>query len=325
MNNDIQRSTQTDEQQGEAVEQQPRRTYEPVRTIGVSLLVLAIIVLTLVVASRSLNPQLTDPIQFVTGNLVNALVFIAIVAQVLIYRKQRDIMQQQREAMLAQLEKMNRQQHSVEQQILLFGIQAEAMVAQWNILSESLEETRNIVAQNERAVIAGEQSVVVAREAFYVGEAPYFGTSKIEFRWARNGPRTPAGALTVTRQPELIIAFMNGGKTPAWHFSAIPHLELGEFGEVERKWITLNVIHDNECPDAENTFYPSGTERRIKYQGRGEFSPTEIEAINARTQTLFLIIDIGYTDMRDDRKTRSFLRCFNPTTRGFGDCGGRQD
>jgi hypothetical protein len=45
---------------------------------------------------------ITDPVQFVTGNLLNTLIFIAIVAQVLIYRKQRDIMEQQWNAMREQ-------------------------------------------------------------------------------------------------------------------------------------------------------------------------------------------------------------------------------
>src|SRR6185369_693812 len=229
---------------------------------------------------------------FIIGSALNLAVFLAIIIQAYIYWGQRNLMHKQ-----------------------------------WKAMQDSLEVTREIVAQNRLAMIAAEQSAAVAKEAFYVGEPPYFGTSKIEFRWATTIVKnTGTGPVQrVTGQPELIITFMNGGKTPAWHFSALPHLELGEAGQVDRGWITLNAVHGNECPDAENTFYPSGSQKCIKYRGRGEFSSGQIEAINARTQTLFLIIDLGYTDMRNDRQTRNWIRCLNPTTGRFGDCGAIQD
>jgi len=260
-------------------------------------------------------------LELLTTNVLSLAVLVVICVQAYIYSRQRKHMEDQSGAMREQLDGMGQQQRSVEQQILLFGVQAEAMVAQWNILNESLEETRKIVAQNERAMIAAEKSAEIAREAFYVGEAPYFGTSKIVFRWAKGPVRTAEGDEVETRRPELIITFMNGGKTPAWHFFVVPHLELGEFSEVDKKWNSLKVVHDNECPDAENTFYPSGSQKCIKYRAWDEFSSAEIEAINSRTQTLILIIDLFYTDMRNDRKNYTFLRCFNPITGRFGDCG----
>ncbi len=63
------------------------------------LIVLGLVISALWVASRYLDTLVTDPIQFITANLVNALIFFAIAAQVLIYRKQRDIMKQQWQAM----------------------------------------------------------------------------------------------------------------------------------------------------------------------------------------------------------------------------------
>jgi len=81
----------------------------------------------------------------------------------------------------------------------------------------------------------------------------------------------------------------------------------------------LNAVHDRECPDAENTFYPFGAEKCIKYEGRDEFGGAEIEAIRSQTTSLFLIVEIGYTDMRNIRQTRTLYRRFNPLTDRFGD------
>ncbi|HKG45163.1 MAG TPA: hypothetical protein VKB02_00435 [Pyrinomonadaceae bacterium] len=61
----------------------------------VSLLILMAVIVVLIVASRWLNTSISDRVQFVTANLLNALIFAAIVAQVVIYRNQRDIMQRQ--------------------------------------------------------------------------------------------------------------------------------------------------------------------------------------------------------------------------------------
>lgn len=70
----------------------------------------------LIAASRYVSGD-TDPIQFVTGNLLNVLIFCAIVAQVLIYRKQRDIMRHQWRSMQSQLSSMDRQERAMRDQV----------------------------------------------------------------------------------------------------------------------------------------------------------------------------------------------------------------
>ena len=172
---------------------------------------------------------------------------------------------------------------------------------------------------------AMQESVEIARKAFYVGEAPYFDTSKIRFYWAKGKPYSASGDRTITGRAQIVITFMNGGRTPAWHFSALPHLELGESSQEQKKWIRMKIRPWGDCPEAENTFYPSGAEKCIAYETLDELSPSEMKTINAQKQMLFLIIDIGYTDINNDRTTRQLLRCFNPVTQAFGDCGAGQD
>jgi len=282
-------------------------------------------------------------LELLTTNVLSLAVLVVICVQAYIYSRQRKHMEEQSRAMREQLDGMQETQQVLYQQLTWAGLQTRTMLNQWTtmrasehalsrqaesfeaqveVMNGQLEAMRRQQDQNERAIKAAEDGVAVSRE----GEAPYFGATKIVFRWVTTAVKnTGTGPVhRVTGQPELVITFMNGGKTPAWHFSALPHLELGEFGQVDRGRIGLNPVHGNECPDAENTFYPSGSQKCIKYRGRGEFSPTEIEAIKAGTQTLFLIVDLGYTDMRDDRKTRNWIRCLNPTTGRFGDCGAKQ-
>lgn len=54
-------------------------------------------------------PNLTERTKFFTGNLLNLVIALAVIAQVLIYRKQRDIMAQQRETMERQWQVMDDQ------------------------------------------------------------------------------------------------------------------------------------------------------------------------------------------------------------------------
>jgi len=63
--------------------------------VGCAVVFFGLVVGTLVIAGNWLDRRISDPVQFVTVNLLNVLIFVAIVAQVLIYRKQWKIMERQ--------------------------------------------------------------------------------------------------------------------------------------------------------------------------------------------------------------------------------------
>jgi hypothetical protein len=95
---------------------------------------LLLLIAGLIILSRWLNTAISDRVQFVTANLLNALIFSAIVAQVLIYRKQRDIMAQQRLAMQDSLDrtdmvisKMGEQLDAIKRQEMILAKQAKTM------------------------------------------------------------------------------------------------------------------------------------------------------------------------------------------------------
>ena len=64
------------------------------------------------------------------------------------------------------------------------------------------------------------ESAKIAREAFHVGEAPYFGI-----------PVIAEADFEPGYCPRVVIAFLNGGKTPAWHVHSNPELIVGNMTE----------------------------------------------------------------------------------------------
>ena len=81
--------------------------------------VLGLIIWGLWIISGCLNPAISDPIQFVTANLLNALIFAAIVAQVLIYRKQWRVMKKQWRVMKGAFAETRRVFHLTERPLVI--------------------------------------------------------------------------------------------------------------------------------------------------------------------------------------------------------------
>lgn len=182
MNNNIQKTNQANEHHCESVEQQPGRALGPLQVaawIASAIALLGLVVGALFVASRYLASD-TDPIQFITGNLVNALIFIAIVGQVLIYRKQRDIMEQQWLAMRDSLKISRSQVHQAYKEV--------------DLMRKSLEIARQNMIYAQRAYVTVTNGVVTQG----VGET----TDRFRMR-VENSGNTPAYAVQVEAAIEV--------------------------------------------------------------------------------------------------------------------------
>jgi hypothetical protein len=190
-------------------------------------------------------------------------------------------------------------------QAYIYHLQRKAMLGQLDAMQDSLTETRNLVAQNERAVTAAEESARTAREAFHIGEAPYFGITKMTFAEFEEGAR-----------PRLFITFLNGGKTPAWHFHATPELVLGDskypLTDGER------FKCKTELAELVSTFFPTGAERTIEYQTKFELTWERLNRINDKKVILFVIVKARYMDIRKVWHPRTFRCVWNPLG-GFHD------
>ncbi|HEX6622862.1 MAG TPA: hypothetical protein VF064_04065 [Pyrinomonadaceae bacterium] len=274
--------------------------------------------------------------------ITNALLLVVILFQTAIYAYQ-----------LSEMRKLKgvseRQADTMETQVGSMQAQLEVMKTQTAAMQESLDETRNIVAQNERAVVASEtqariaeenakraretmlqqeiqasfdrmmmddqlrasqatakaagESAKIARDAFYVGEAPYFGITGIMFR-----------DIGVGSTPEVSISFSNVGRTPAWQFNAQPTLIVGSSPDSGTSVkLTTNVI------DVSNTFVPAGDYREFHYEGESVYTQEMFEAVDSGRARLFIVVKVRYRDMRKVSHPRTFRCVWHPASGTFED------
>lgn len=165
-------------------------------------------------------PNLTERTKFFTGNLLNLVIALAVIAQALIYRRQRDIMRDQWKAMHDQFMltavglKHQISAHTVE--LKTMALQAGATVGQLKAIHEQvdlgkgqLEVMRGqLEAMKEQVALAGKQTDLTAKqvELMALSECAYVGIGEI------NPARIEDGFLIVTGK------FVNGGRTPARDF-----------------------------------------------------------------------------------------------------------
>lgn len=202
-----------------------------------------------------------DRISFLTVNALSTLVFVAIAMQVYIYRRQWRAMQGQ----------------------------LHAMKEQARIMDESLAETRNIATQSERAIEVSERNAKTAQDALYVSERAYIGIRNIEMSVGSND------------EPSLTIIWINGGKTPAWHFRAEPTLVLSAKQETGK----INFMDDSYTTDISGSFLPAGAERARSYPPENGMRITEEvwQELRSGSKTLSVIGAAYYVDFSGREQT----------------------
>lgn len=237
-------------------------------------------------------PNLTERTKFFTGNLLNLVIALAVVAQVLIYRKQRDIMKQQWQAMNDGLERTDQVIENMQGQLTVIETQAGFMEAQTE-------------AALKAADMAMGQLIMMQRQeqAQHAGEAPYFGilgTPDIK-------------GIEPGRTPKVSIIFMNGGRTPAWHFNAIACLVLGDSPKSPDHWFI--------SPTSMGTFYHREAHKSVDFTETDlSFSEKQVADINNGATSLFLIVTITYKDIRDQLcPSRTFIFCYDRKRKYFAD------
>ena len=190
----------------------------------------------------------SDPVQYVTGNLINVLIILAVLLQVVIYF--------------------------------------------------------TMATQNERLIKASEASANVAREAFHVGEAPYFGIAK-------TAPAGVEGEAGIYFQ----VTFVNGGKTPAWHFHSKVRAVVGNT-------IDDGLTYDLEADwyDLENTFFQTNDSRTFGYKHPlFRYSPELDKRLKNKDVQIFVVIKVHYSDFRKVWHSHDFRLVWDPTGRNLRD------
>lgn len=172
-------------------------------------------------------PNLTERTKFFTANLLNLVIALAVVAQALIYRRQRDIMRGQwrvmkgqGKAMQDQLEAM-REQYAAEKDFM--KLQIHNLSDQSDVMEASYELSKQSIRQNEQTVKAmqGQLTAMERQEQAMRDQAKLMDRSLVF------GTRAYVGVHSVTFEPQrkrIILQVENIGRVPAKDIQVIVEL-----------------------------------------------------------------------------------------------------
>ncbi len=218
-------------------------------------------------------PNMTERVKFFISSFLSLLVLMVIILQAIIYKRQAGYMRDQWKAM---------------------NIQAGTMEQQLAAMRDSLEETRKMGDQNERAVRAAERNIEIIQESTIYAQRAYVSVTRGEV----------AGDM-------FFLVIENSGHTPA------NDVEIGAIAEIREqppdpetssiRWATMGVIAPDEYI------------KRMVVR-RGEATPEMRELVNDGKMQFYCSGIIRYTDIfKNPRQTKfCFYQRFG--TNQFGPC-----
>lgn len=274
--------------------------------IGGGVLLLVLLVFTFA--------QRAGRIPFFTENLLSLLVLVVIALQTYIYHRQEKVMREGLEEtrnLLRQNEWTFKENHKQANAVRTqMQEQSKAMKGQLDAMNQSLAETRKTVTQNERAIQVAEENARIAERALYLSERPHFGIANISMQFEAG----KAFSLSIT--------FLNGGKSPAWHFTARPIVSLNnhspEFPEPgdQGPWTVLHPPGD-----LHNSFFPAGRRTEVNFlETEFKVTPERFDAVMNEDLRLFVQ---GKAEWKStvDYQSWDFCLVYFPRTKRFGDYG----
>ena len=168
----------------------------------------------------------------------------------------------------------------------------EAMFRTARYTKEMLNETRGMAK-------TAEDNAKTARDAFYVGSAPYFGITSMEF---------VDGPVRVGHCPTLQITFLNGGRTPAWLFYAEVTVTFGDSPDSNIEGCSWILFPERD--DTANSFIPHNESRTIKFWNQFFRYTEEMQRrVNQDSNCLFVNVVLTYRDFRkrDHKRVHDFV------------------
>ena len=111
------------------------------------------------------------------------------------------------------------------------------------------------------------------------------------------------------------VTFVNGGKTPAWHFQSSAAGIIGKTPESGQIYPLETGWHD-----LHNTFFRTNDSHTFEYKHHMfRHSPQLQKAIDAKDSYIFMIIKIHYEDFRKKVHHRDFRLVWDAQYRNFRD------
>lgn len=218
------------------------------------ILIFGGVFLVALLAASIFLPNLSERVKFFTVNALSLLVLLVIAVQTYIYRRQWEVIDRQEKVMREGLEETRNLLRQNEWAFRASHRHANATQTQMREQSEAMKgqltSMKDAIAIGERNAKAAEDGVKAAQVAFYTGERAYMGIMALEI----------GDSLLPGQFVTLKITWINGGKTPAWNFRCIPNFELS-------KDEPAGAMHfaDDDFSDISGSFWPTQTTRRIEY------------------------------------------------------------
>jgi hypothetical protein len=118
--------------------------------------------------------------------------------------------------------------------------------------------------------------------------------------------------------PTLLINWLNGGKTPAWHLVCAAGLVLGEKPTGAGYFDNKNFFDD--FYDVAASFLPPEKEVRVSYRVNDFKATKEVLAdINSGRTRLYASVHAIYIDFKQTTRLFHAAALYNPQSRTFGD------
>lgn len=180
--------------------------------------------------------------------------------------------------------------------LLIVAYQAYANKQQLGFMRQQLEDNKADSERHERAVKAAEEDAKIAKEAFYVGERPYFGFTNL-------------GLSISSLRPSVKCRIVNGGRTPAWAFDPQFWILVGKTTDTAKKWHLnkSNMVYAHR-------FFAVGQEYDFTfYRDDLIFSQQDVDTLHGGDVRLFIAGTLHYKDLRGEKQWQNFTAVWNPS------------
>jgi len=221
-------------------------------------------------------PNMTERIKFFTTNALSVLLLDVIVVQAYIYSRQWEVMKTQERI-------LERQAKAFEAQVITMQGQLTAISKQADIMNDSLQHTRSLISQNDRAIDAArdmaraaeasvevaERNVEIAHDHMWHAQRAYLAATDIRIEGSDN-------------KRMFHLKVKNFGNTPASYVDLFLKLELSESlpdsraydGDIE--WRSLGAIPPSDFVEEVTTIELSEEEQKELARAPGTFREPDL-------------------------------------------------
>lgn len=188
--------------------------------------------------------------------------------------------------------------------ILLVGYQARTYKGQLDAMEAGLTETRKLVRQNERAIVAAEKSAKISQDAYYIGQRAYVYMESIKLV-----------KIEITAPIAVDFVLFNAGSTPARETHTTAEIILAEPTHAPTPH-----VQKPEFIKGRGVFIPAGRRHEATIVFDQTAEEADIQAIARDELTFFVVGTISYQTIQNEVVSESFCSRWNSEAQRFEHC-----